>query len=286
MSAPANYIEIMNWTFENVPFIPGYKASHLSLFLAIVDSVNKNRWNQPVRISVENIFTKAGITKETYLNARKWLCDHQIIELTPGRNANQMALFSLGVAVNNLTSTDTVAVNNLTSTKDAKQPVTLPIIKHINNKPLNKKETNTLGKSASLDLSRPAQLLDNLGKEEFEAKKNVNHGLPAQFLPPTEDQCFNYFSDQLGKKGFHHWLISRQASLFFNNYSSIGWVRRRGQPIEWRFAAKTWIKNNFDDESDNNHKLATVPPIVLNNNLPAATPASLESNCNFCMNIF
>src|SRR5688572_17610469 len=42
LAASPNYIRLINWAWEELPFIDGCKASHLVLFLAIVDSINRN----------------------------------------------------------------------------------------------------------------------------------------------------------------------------------------------------------------------------------------------------
>lgn len=119
-NAIPNYIRILNWAWESLPFIDGCKASHVVLFLAVVDSINRNRWSK-TSIPYDYLVNKCKISKQVYLDARKWLIDHKLLQIEFGRNGFQMATFELGVAVRNLTAIDTstnvVPVENPTATR-------------------------------------------------------------------------------------------------------------------------------------------------------------------------
>lgn len=100
-----NYIRIINWFWEEIPYIPGFKAAHVALFFAILDSINKNKW-QETRIGYEYLVCKCKLAKRSYLESRQWLIENELIEMKAGKNAYQMASFSLGIAVHNCTTTD------------------------------------------------------------------------------------------------------------------------------------------------------------------------------------
>lgn len=105
-----NYIKLMNWTWEELPFLEGCKASSIVLFLAVVDSINRNRWTK-TSIPYDYLINKCKFSKQVYLDARQWLINNDLLEVQLGRNGYQMALFDLGIAVRNqtaiVTSTDT-----------------------------------------------------------------------------------------------------------------------------------------------------------------------------------
>ena len=126
MNKCPNYIKLINWFWDNVPHMEGYKSVDAVLFLAIVDSINRNTW-QPTSISFESLITKCRIGKRVYLEAREWLLKNKLIEITAGKNAFQMARFNLGIAVLNGTGTDTatqgIAVLNGTGTDTATQGI-------------------------------------------------------------------------------------------------------------------------------------------------------------------
>src|SRR5690242_11141215 len=128
-----NYIKIVNWFWEEIPFFEGFKTSYGFLFFAILDSINKNKW-QAKEIAYELIITKSGLAKRSYLESRDWLVKNNLIKVIPGKNLYQMARFELGAAVQNCTSIDTSASTAInTETMTATAPLSAPINnKHIN----------------------------------------------------------------------------------------------------------------------------------------------------------
>jgi hypothetical protein len=133
MTEGPNYIKIMNWFWDTVPYLEGYKSTHATLFFATVDSINRNKWGA-TSLPYEYIVNKCRIGKRVYLEGREWLIDNKLIEMTAGKNAFQMARFQLGIAVLNDTAIDTptheVAVSNDTANSTTTTPLTAPINKH------------------------------------------------------------------------------------------------------------------------------------------------------------
>jgi hypothetical protein len=105
-SAPINYIKLINAVWQHMPFVEGYKGQHAVLFLALVDSINRNKW-KGVSLPLDYILNKIGFCRKVYTDSRNWLVLNKIIEVAPGKNANQMALFNIGLAVHIWTATDT-----------------------------------------------------------------------------------------------------------------------------------------------------------------------------------
>jgi hypothetical protein len=125
-----NYIKIMNWFWQEVPYYDGCNAGHISLFLALFDSINRNRW-QPIGIEYEILVYKCKLSKKTYLAARTWLREHNLIDVIEGKNGIKKAIFSLGSAVENCTGASTSAA-----------PLQAPLPAPINNKHINDKHVN------------------------------------------------------------------------------------------------------------------------------------------------
>jgi hypothetical protein len=137
-SAPINYIKLINAVWEHMPFVDGYKGQHAVLFLALVDSINRNKW-KPVSLPLDYILNKIGFCRKVYTDSRNWLVLNKIIEVAPGKNANQMALFNVGVAVHIWTATDT-GTDTGTDTPSLVLPVQIRTTrdthyKTVNNKP-------------------------------------------------------------------------------------------------------------------------------------------------------
>jgi hypothetical protein len=113
-----NYLKIIIHFADNAQHQEGYKSHHHSLFCSIVRLINKNNWNK-TKIDLGQILHAAGMSKPTYIDARKWLVDNNWIEVVEGKNAYQMAEFSLGVEAR---IEDIVEDNTFTSTQPSTQP--------------------------------------------------------------------------------------------------------------------------------------------------------------------
>ncbi|WP_375443492.1 hypothetical protein [uncultured Fibrella sp.] len=142
-----NYIQLINWFWEDVPYRQGYKSEYGILFMAIVDSINRNGWKS-TRIEYDRIINKTQIGKKSYLDGRKWLRDEKLIDFVPGKNYDFPAQFTLTdqLKAEAQKSTSDVPLLLLSSSSDV--PLSLPcdtsaipiIDKHLNyktTKPLN-----------------------------------------------------------------------------------------------------------------------------------------------------
>lgn len=139
-----NYIKIINWFWEEAPYIKGFKVQYGFLFLAILDSINRNHWAPWTRIAYDNIINKCPFGKRLYLEGRQWLIAQYFIEMVPGKNAYQMVSFGLGEAVQKCTTIEPTEDTTIEPTEDTtvaplQAPLQAPIIKHKTNKPLKQK---------------------------------------------------------------------------------------------------------------------------------------------------
>ena len=125
VSTEINYISLINWFWENIPFLDGYKPDYGILFLAITDSINHSRWSENVPIPYDRITSKSCLSKRAYLDGRKWLKENKLIDFACGKNEYAMATFSLGSEVRNCTATNTAIV---TATDTAAVSSTAPLL--------------------------------------------------------------------------------------------------------------------------------------------------------------
>jgi len=93
-----NYIDIIRWFWDEVPQMEGYKSEYTTLFFALLDSINRNKWEQ-TPIEYDRIIFKTNIGKRMYLSGRRWLDDNKIIAMVEGRGDYAKARFSIGSAV-------------------------------------------------------------------------------------------------------------------------------------------------------------------------------------------
>lgn len=231
-----NYIKIINWFWDEVPHFENFKPYHVSLFFALLDSINRNKW-QPTRIAYEYLITKCGLAKRSYLESRDWLVKNELIEVVPGKNSYQMASFSLGVAVQNCTTTDTTIS---TTTAPLLTPLCAPNNKHINKKQLNIKQEEKNIKEREADFFKEVMayegkyeqaLLENFfnywseynqteTKMAFEMKKTfqINKRLATwKNRNPINFSQQNSFSNGAGKEGTSQKRIGALSSWVNGN---------------------------------------------------------------------
>jgi len=142
------YIDILNHYWDKAPFQDGYKPAHSVLYFSILHLINKNYWKE-TRIDYDRLIALCGLSKQTYLESRKWLATNKWIGLTEGKNSYQSASFSLGVEVRKLTG-KTPSIN--TATPPSTLPASLPINRQEDIKD-NKTNTTPPPKADALDLS-------------------------------------------------------------------------------------------------------------------------------------
>ena len=86
-----NYIKLVNWFWENVIYLDGYKSDYGILFFTIVDSINRNEW-KPTEIEYDRIINKSKIGKRMYLDARSWLSNNNVISFNSVDSINSIFL--------------------------------------------------------------------------------------------------------------------------------------------------------------------------------------------------
>lgn len=89
-----NYITIINTFWNEAIYLDGYKANYGILFFALLDSINKNNWND-TEIHFESVLSKSKISRVTCLDARKWLKNNGFITIVEGTGSNSKAKFGI-----------------------------------------------------------------------------------------------------------------------------------------------------------------------------------------------
>ncbi len=244
---PLNYIKIINTYWDIAPFTDGFKSDYTSLFFALLDSINRNDW-QDSEIEYDRITSKAGIGKRMYLEARKWLKESGFITLTEGKGDYQKAKFGLHGAVHfctayytaNSTANDTA---QSTSNDTSIAPHTAPIYNEETiNKETLKQETEVDGTSNDLEdemsedeINALNQKIEILRKQVAEQNKPKEEPTPKiKARPPFKTQLAAYIeknpnrhSEEFYESFTNYWTATDQDNNerwevgFFNMHRSI-----------------------------------------------------------------
>jgi hypothetical protein len=259
-----NYIKHLTGFFNKINYETNLNPTHISLYLALFQCWNVNRFKNPTGISREEIMKASKInSKATYHKCMRELELLGFMVYNPTFNPHS----SSTIIMTNLsekektiskipqpTHSKNEPVHNLTESKSEQ------VIEQVN-EPLyiyNKKQTvknNSNNIKIDIDknsINQPVQNLNPLiipkekeiktesgqQKEKSCAKKEKAIELDLIFdtTPPSLEMILEYFSFKESSQ--------TEANKFFNYYSSIGWlIGGKTKMKDWKAAARNWMLN-------------------------------------------
>jgi hypothetical protein len=252
-----NYIKHLTGFFKKINNEANLNPTHISLYLALFQCWNVNRFKNPTGISREEIMKASKInSKATYHKCMKELELLGFMEYNPTFNPHScsniiMVNFSEDVKTNSKSALSTHSknepVHNMTETKNEQ------VIEQVNEQLYiyNKKQTlknnlnNTKIDREKNSRKEPVQnlipLINPKEKKEEEkscAKKEQTIELELFFetTVPSLEMILEYFSFKESSQ--------TEANKFFNYYSSIGWlIGGKTKMKDWKAAARNWMLN-------------------------------------------
>jgi hypothetical protein len=259
-----NYIKHLTGFFNKINYETNLNPTHISLYLALFQCWNVNRFKNPTGISREEIMKASKInSKATYHKCMRELELLGFMVYNPTFNPHSsstiiMVNFSEEVKVNSKipqpTHSNNEPVHYLTKTKNEQ------VIEQVNEQVYiyNKKQTvKNILNNIKIDMDKnlrnePVQNLNPLiipkekeiktesgqQKEKSCAKKEKAIELDLIFdtTPPSLEMILEYFSFKESSQ--------TEANKFFNYYSSIGWlIGGKTKMKDWKAAARNWMLN-------------------------------------------
>ncbi|RTY87420.1 transcriptional regulator [Flavobacterium ranwuense] len=259
-----NYIKHLTGFFNKINYEPNLNPTHISLYLALFQCWNVNRFKNPTGISREEIMKASKInSKATYHKCMKELELLGFMVYNPTFNPHAcsniiMTNFSEKEKtiskIPHSTHSKNEPVHNLTESKNEH------VIEQVNEQLYiyNKKQTvkNNLN-NTKIDIEKnlinqPVQNLNPIiipkeieiktktgqQKEKSCAKKEkvVELDLFFETTVPSLEMILEYFSFKESSQ--------IEANKFFNYYSSIGWlIGGKTKMKDWKAAARNWMLN-------------------------------------------
>tara|TARA_R110002124_G_scaffold274118_1_gene443850 strand:- start:1749 stop:2612 length:864 start_codon:yes stop_codon:yes gene_type:complete len=252
-----NYIKHLTGFFNKISYETNLNPTHISLYLALFQCWNVNRFKNPTGISREEIMKASKInSKATYHKCMKELELLGFMVYKPTYNphsSSNIIMVNFSEEVNTIskitkpTHSKNEPVHNLTESKNEQ------VIEQLNEQVYiyNKKQTvknnsnNIKREIEKNSINQPVQNLTPLIipkekeiKEKSCAKKEKAIELDLIFdtTPPSLEMVLEYFS-------FKESSIT-EANKFFNYYSSIGWlIGGKTKMKDWKAAARNWMLN-------------------------------------------
>ena len=267
-----NYIKHLTGFFNKISNENAINPTHISLYLALFQCWNVNRFKNPTGISREEIMKASKInSKATYHKCMKELQALGFMEYVPTFNphsCSNVIMINFSEVLNNkskfepLSSSKNKPVQNLTNSKIEQ------VVKQVNNDKVlinNNLNSNKNSKKTSKPVQNITRLkneqhielvdeqvyIDNnktytntINKDRYSKSEisNSNTALKEKEeeikieTTPSIEMILEYFAFKLSSE--------TEANKFFNYYSSIGWlVGGKTKMKDWKASARNWIMN-------------------------------------------
>ena len=248
-----NYIKHLTGFFNKIADENKLNPTHISLYLALFQCWNVNRFKNPTGISREEIMKASKINSNaTYHKCMKELQTLGFIEYLPTFNPHSssnvnMINFSEEAKtkpkLEQLTYSNNEPVQKTTLSKNNKA------IEQVNEQAYIYNNKQTYLNNINIDIGTNSNFLENENlifeennlksveekKEEKSSAKKEERKVMNSILPSLE-LTIEYFLFQSSTE--------IEANKFFNYYSSTGWlVGGKTKMRDWKAAARNWIMN-------------------------------------------
>ena len=290
-----NYIKHLTGFFEKVALDRTLNPTHISLYIALFQFWNCNRFKNPISISRDEVMRISKISsKATYHKCLKNLHSLGYINYQPSYNpfrGSHVILFNFSEDLKPLPKFERKPKNephfeqvneqalnkSCTSIETGTEQAVVPSINYINNTNLlNKKNISNLKKhsknfeeinnsdlkneieemqSAFAD-TKKKQTENGQQKEKSSAKKEKDESCHTELVEVSHNQKLNPVLEEVKTYFLENNFPDQEALKFYNYFSSVGWLVGGKTPmVDWQAAAQNWIINSINF----NHNTDTIP---------------------------
>ena len=253
-----NYIKHLTGFFEKVAIDKTLNPTHVSLYIALFQFWNCNRFKNPISINRDEVMRISKISsKATYHKCLKNLHSLGYINYEPSYNpfkGSHVILFNFSEDLKPLPKSERKPKNeplielvseqalnkSYTSSETGTEQAVVPSINYINNTNiLNDKNVSNLEK-----LTKNFEEINNSDlKNEIEEKEKSSAKKEKEFIvtssiveKPTIEEVKTYFQENN--------FPEQEAQKFFNYFKSVGWLVGGKTPmVDWQAAAQNWMIN-------------------------------------------
>jgi hypothetical protein len=251
-----NYIKHLTGFFEKVAVDRTLNPTHISLYIALFQFWNCNRFKNPISISRDEVMRISKISsKATYHKCLKNLHSLGYINYQPSYNpfrGSHVILFNFSDDLKPLSKSERKPKNeplfeqvneqalnkSCTSSETGTEQAVVPSINNINNTNLlNDKNISNLEKQAKKFEEINNSSIRIVTSSEVEmSKEEKSSAKKEEKSQPTIEEIKTYFLENN--------FPEQEAQKFYNYFSSVGWLVGGKTPmINWQAAAQNWIIN-------------------------------------------
>lgn len=270
-----NYIKHLTGFFEKVVIDKALNPTHVSLYMALFQFWNCNRFKNPISINRDEVMRISKISsKATYHKCLKNLHSLGYINYEPSYNpfkGSHVILFNFSEDLKPAPKSERKLKNepliepvseqalnkSCTSSETGTEQAVVPSINYINNTNssndknvanLNEQAKNVIAKNEAISEINNSILKNETEEEKekkFREKKKEFFVTSSVVEKPTIEEVKTYFQANN--------FPELEAQKFFNYFSSVGWLVGGKIPmIDWQASAQNWIINsvNFNHNTD------------------------------------
>ena len=245
-----NYIKHLTGFFEKVVLDKTLNPTHVSLYIALFQFWNCNRFKNPISINRDEVMRISKISsKATYHKCLKNLHSLGYINYEPSYNpfkGSHVILFNFSEDLKPLPKSERKPKNeplielvseqalnkSCTSSETGTEQALVPSINYINNTNiLNDKKVSNLEK-----LTKNFEEINNLDLKNENSKEEKSSAKKEEKLQPSIEEVKTYFQENN--------FPEQEAQKFYNYFKSVGWLVGGKTPmVDWQAAAQNWMIN-------------------------------------------
>ena len=245
-----NYIKHLTGFFEKVAIDKTLNPTHVSLYIALFQFWNCNRFKNPISINRDEVMRISKISsKATYHKCLKNLHSLGYINYEPSYNpfkGSHVILFNFSEDLKPLPKSERKPKNeqlielvseqalnkSCTSSETGTEQALVPSINYINNTNiLNDKNVSNLEKH-----TKNFEEKNNSNLENENSKEEKSSAKKEEKLQPSIEEVKTYFQENN--------FPEQEAQKFYNYFKSVGWLVGGKTPmVDWQAAAQNWMIN-------------------------------------------
>lgn len=235
-----NYIRHLNTFFERIATDNRIHPTHISLYMALFQFWNFNRFQNPISVSRSELMGVSKINaKATYHKVMKELHEFGYVIYRPSYNPFRGSEVELVQWLDNLNNKPPTSETS-SSSSDGQHVNTYPSKNGTATVPINEppnKHINTKNDKLAYDEDTSSNFGGVIAQAQAINESNTPGGGRANMqMPPLLEEVKHFFEEVKSTE--------LEAEKFFNYFQSNGWkVGGRAAMKDWRAAARNWTLN-------------------------------------------
>jgi len=282
-----NYIKYLTGFFEKVATDKTLNPTHVSLYMALFQFWNCNRFKNPISINSDEVMRISKISsKATYHKCLKNLHSLGYINYEPSYNpfkGSHVILFNFSDDLKPVPKNERTLKNELlfeqvneqalnksfTSSGTSNETGTeQALVSYINSKNipnisndlkivnLDEQAKNFIAKNEAISENEIVFNNEELEKEKISAKKEKEESCHTELVEVSPNHNSNPAIEEIKHYFQAQKFPDLEAQKFFNYFKSVGWLVGGKTPmIDWQAAAQNWMLNS----TNFNHNTFTTP---------------------------